>query len=249
MRYFIELAYNGNAYHGWQNQPNAISVQEVLEKALSTVLRNPISVVAAGRTDAGVHASQMYVHFDVEVLFDEKQLVFKLNSFLPSDIVIKSIFKVKDDAHARFDALSRQYLYRVSLAKNVFNTDFSYLINNELDLDKMNEACKILFSYKNFQCFSKSKTDVKTYNCDIKFANWSVFADELHFVIQADRFLRNMVRAIVGTMIEIGSGKLEVEDLHTIIQSKDRGEAGFSVPAKGLFLTKIDYPESIKLKS
>lgn len=246
MRYFIELAYNGKAYHGWQNQPNAISVQEVLEKGLSTLMRDTISVVAAGRTDAGVHALQMFAHFDVDQELDTEQLVFKLNSFLPSDIAIKAFFKVHDQAHARFDALSRQYLYRVSLSKNVFNNDLSYLVSNKLDLDKMNKACKILFDYKDFQCFSKSKTDVKTYNCDIMFANWKLENNELHFTIKADRFLRNMVRAIVGTMIEIGSGKLETEDLHTIIQSKDRGEAGFSVPAKGLFLTHIEYPESIK---
>ena len=249
LRYFIELAYNGKAYHGWQNQPNAISVQEVLEKALSILLRDPISIIAAGRTDAGVHASQMFAHFDVEEEFIKEQLVFKLNSFLPSDISIKTIFEVQDEAHARFDALSRQYLYRVSLSKNVFNNHLSYLVTNTLDIDKMNEACKILFDYKNFQCFSKSKTDVKTYNCDIIQAEWKLEMDELHFTIKADRFLRNMVRAVVGTMIEIGSGKLQVADLHTIIQSKNRSEAGFSVPAKGLFLTHIQYPKSIKQKN
>lgn len=248
MRYFLELAYNGKEYHGWQNQPNAISVQEVLEKALSTLLRDSISIVAAGRTDAGVHASQMFAHFDVEKEFDKEQLIFKLNSFLPTDIAVKTIFEVHNEAHARFDALSRQYLYRVSLSKNVFDTHLSYLVNNTLDIDKMNEACKILFDYKDFQCFSKSKTDVKTYNCDIMQAGWKLEKNELHFVIKADRFLRNMVRAIVGTMIEIGSGKLKVEDLHTIIQSKNRSEAGFSVPAKGLFLTHIEYPKTIKLK-
>jgi tRNA pseudouridine38-40 synthase len=247
LRYFIELSYNGKNYHGWQNQPNAISVQEVLEKAMSTLLQEQVSVVGAGRTDAGVHASQMFAHFDNEVEFDENNLMYKLNSFLPNDIAIQNIFKVNPEAHARFDAVSRSYLYRISTSKNVFSSELSYLLNSELDINKMNAACKILFEYKDFQCFSKSKTDVKTYNCTIMEAHWKLENDELHFTIKADRFLRNMVRAIVGTMIEIGLGKLKVDHLHTIIKSKNRSEAGFSVPAHGLFLAGIVYPNSIKL--
>ena len=246
MRYFIELAYNGKAYHGWQIQPNAITVQEVLEKALSTVLREDLSIVGAGRTDTGVHASQMFAHFNTEAPFEKASLIFKLNSFLPSDISIKSIEEVHPEAHARFSAVSRRYVYRVSLGKNVFSNDLAYTIITDLEVSKMNDACKVLLEYRDFQCFSKSKTDVKTYNCDIMFAQWTHEKGELHFHIKADRFLRNMVRAIVGTMISIGQGKLEVEDLHKIIQSKDRGKAGFSVPAHGLFLTEVDYPESIK---
>lgn len=246
MRYFIELAYNGKAYHGWQNQPNAISVQEVLEKALSTLLRETIAVVGAGRTDAGVHASQMFAHFDTETEFDTENLCFKLNSFLPKDVAIHSIFKVKDDAHARFDALSREYLYRISLQKDVFNNALAFQFTQDLDVAKMNEACKILFNYKDFQCFSKSKTDVKTYNCIIMKAHWQQVDNELHFVVKADRFLRNMVRAIVGTLLDIGTGKLTIDDLHKIIASKNRSEAGFSVPAHGLFLTEVAYPETIK---
>ncbi|WP_370478443.1 tRNA pseudouridine(38-40) synthase TruA [Tamlana flava] len=247
MRYFLELSYNGKAYHGWQNQPNAISLQEVIEKSLSTLLGEHIDIVGAGRTDAGVHAKQMFAHFDTEVDFDADNLAYKLNSFLPIDLAIHSVFKVKHDAHARFDALSRTYLYRITLQKNVFEFDNIYYVKQPLDVEKMNAAAKILFGYNDFQCFSKSNTDVKTYYCDIMKAEWFFQDDELHFVIKANRFLRNMVRAIVGTMVEIGLGKLRVDDLHTIIQSKKRSEAGFSVPAHGLYLTGIEYPEHIKL--
>ena len=247
MRYFIELSYNGSAYHGWQNQPSDISVQEVIEKALSTILKEPIAIMGAGRTDTGVHASQMFAHFDTNAVFKEEDLAYKMNSFLPKDIAIQSVFKVKKDAHARFDALSRAYLYRISLKKNVFNFDKAYYVKQDLNVDKMKEASKVLFQYKDFQCFSKSNTDVKTYHCDIMKAEWTFVNDELHFVIKADRFLRNMVRAIVGTMIQIGLGKINVEDLHAIIKSKNRSEAGFSVPAHGLYLTQVEYPDNIKL--
>ena len=246
MRYFIEFSYKGTAYHGWQYQPNAISVQQVLEEALSKMLRTKISVMGAGRTDAGVHALQMFAHFEMEDSFDMDLIMFKLNCYLPKDIAIQSIFKVNDKAHARFNAISRTYNYRISTKKNVFASDFAYHVFFDLDVVKMNEACKILFQYKDFQCFSKSNTDVKTYYCIIKEAFWKVENNELIFTITADRFLRNMVRAIVGTMIEIGLGKLEVNQMHDIIKSKDRSEAGFSVPANGLFLTKIVYPDTIK---
>ena len=247
MRYFIELAYNGKMYHGWQNQPDTVSVQEVLEKGLSILLTSNVSITGAGRTDAGVHATQMFAHFDSDVIFEEENLAFRLNAFLPKDIVIYSIFKVNSEAHARFDATSRSYLYRVSTIKNPFSTDDAYFFRPELDIEVMNKACEVLFEYHDFQCFSKSNTDVKTYNCEIKSASWKQVRDELHFEISADRFLRNMVRAIVGTMIDIGMGKISIEDLHDIIKSKDRSQAGYSVPAHGLYLTKIEYPETIKL--
>lgn len=249
MRYFLEFSYNGKAYHGWQNQPNAISVQEVLEKALSTLLQCDISVMGAGRTDAGVHASQMFAHFDFEGAFEAKDLVYKLNSFLPKDIAVSDVFLVQAEAHARFDALSRTYTYKIATSKNVFDYDFAYQLQLALDVEAMNEACKILCQYKDFQSFSKSNTDVKTYHCAIKEAYWTEKYNELVFTIKADRFLRNMVRAIVGTMVNIGLGKLKPEDLHAIIKSKNRSEAGFSVPAQGLFLEKITYPESIKIKA
>ena len=247
MRYFIELSYNGTAYFGWQKQPKVISVQEVIERGLSLLLKETEAIMGAGRTDTGVHAKQMFAHFDTDVVFNEADLVFKLNSFLPKDIAIQSVFKVKPDAHARFNALSRTYLYRISMQKNVFNFDNAYFVKQVLDVEKMQEASKILFQYTDFQCFSKVNTDVKTFNCELMQADWFFENAELHFVIKADRFLRNMVRAIVGTMVQIGLGKLEVEDLHTIIKSKNRSEAGFSVPAHALYLTKIEYPNDIKL--
>jgi tRNA pseudouridine38-40 synthase len=247
LRYFIELSYNGKAYHGWQNQPNAISVQQVLEEALSVLLQTKIEIIGAGRTDTGVHATQMFAHFDVEFEIDIPNLVYKLNSFLPNDISIHDMFKVKDDAHARFDAISRTYHYKISTTKNVFTTDFAYRFQVPLDVKKMNDACSILLQYKDFQSFSKSNTDVKTYYCNIEKAEWIEEQNGLIFIITADRFLRNMVRAIVGTMINIGLGKIQVKNLISIIESKNRSEAGFSVPAHGLYLTQITYPESLKL--
>ncbi len=247
LRYFIELSYNGSAYHGWQNQPNAISVQEVIEKSLSTLLDEPIAIVGAGRTDAGVHAKQLFAHFNTEVSFDNDNLVYKLNAFLPNDIAILDLFKVKPDAHARFDALSRTYLYRIALKKNVFTYNTAYFVKQTLAIEKMKQASKVLFEYNDFQCFSKSNTDVKTYHCNIMQCDWQLIDDELQLTIKADRFLRNMVRAIVGTMINIGLGKLSVEDLHDIIKSKNRSEAGFSVPAHALYLIKVTYPNDIKL--
>lgn len=247
MRYFIELSYKGTAYFGWQKQPKVISVQEVLERILSLLLRETIVIMGAGRTDTGVHAKQMFAHFDTDIVFNEANLVYKLNSFLPKDIAIQAIFKTKPEAHARFDALSRTYLYRITTQKNVFNFDNVYHVKHVLNVEKMQEASGILFQYKDFQCFSKVNTDVKTYNCELMQADWFFENDELHFIIKADRFLRNMVRAIVGTMLQIGSEKLEVADLHNIINSKNRSEAGFSVPAHALYLTTIEYPNDIKL--
>lgn len=245
MRYFIELSYNGKAYHGWQNQPNAISVQEVVEDALSKLKGEPVSIVGAGRTDAGVHAKQMFAHFDSESEVDCDNLQYKLNAFLPKDVAIHTVFEVKPEAHTRFDALSRTYVYRLALEKNVFNFDAAYLMKKPLDIEAMNAASKILLGHKDFQCFSKTHTDVKTYYCNIMKADWNHVNDELHFTIKADRFLRNMVRAIVGTLINIGLGKITIEDLNTIIASKNRSEAGYSVPAHGLYLTRIEYPENI----
>ena len=247
MRFFIELSYNGKAYHGWQNQPNAISVQEVLEKVLSTLLKKNISIMGAGRTDAGVNASQMFAHFDFEDKIDFKDLIYKLNSFLPRDIAVVDVFEVKPETHTRFDALTRTYTYKISTVKNVFEYDFAYQVQLPLNLEAMNQACEILLKYSNFQCFSKSNTDVKTYNCDIKEAFWTINSKQLIFTITADRFLRNMVRAIVGTMVNIGLGKLKPEDLHTIIASKNRSKAGFSAPAHALYLERIVYPDTIRI--
>ena len=244
MRYFIELSYNGKDYHGWQNQPNAITVQSVVENALSKLLRNDITIVGAGRTDTGVHAKQMFAHFDTLEEIDTNFLTLKLNAFLPKTIAIHNIHKVKNNAHARFDALSRCYIYKINTHKDVFIFDNSYYFNKELNIDILQSACDILFKYKDFKCFSRTHTDVKTYLCEIMSASWSKTEDEcLIFKIKADRFLRNMVRAIVGTMLEIGIGKKSLEDLHAIIASRDRSTAGPSAPAHALYLTKIEYPK------
>ncbi len=245
MRYFLEFAYNGKSYHGWQNQPNAISVQEVIENALSILLRNKTELVGAGRTDSGVHAKQMFAHFDVDIPLDLDELLYKLNSFLPADISIYNIHEVSDNAHARFDAVSRTYEYWITQSKNPFLGDFAYCLKTPLDINKMNAASKILFEYDDFQCFSKSRTDVKTYICHIMEADWRLDHEKLIFTIKADRFLRNMVRAIVGTLLEVGTGKFSKEDVKKIIESKNRSKAGVSVPAHGLYLTKVEYPVSI----
>lgn len=246
-RYFIWFAYNGNAYCGWQVQPNGLSVQEVLTKALCTILRTgDIEIVAAGRTDAGVHARNMAAHFDIESdLPAEFDLTNKLNSLLPVDISVREIREVKPDLHARFDALSRRYEYHLVLHKDVFRHPFAMRIYNPLDFNRMNEAAKLLFEYTDFTSFSKLHTDVKTNNCKIMYAIWQQKDDEWIFTVEADRFLRNMVRAIVGTLLEVGRGKITIEDFRNIIEAKNRCNAGSSVPAKGLFLVAVNYPENI----
>ncbi len=244
LRYFLSLSYFGEAYHGWQRQPNAISVQEVLEQALSTLLRNPIAIVGAGRTDAGVHARQIFAHFDAEQELPP-DLTHRLNRYLPEDIAVKGIYSVPEDAHARFSATSRTYEYHIVLEKDPFQRDRAYLLQRSLNVDQMNAAAEILTSYEDFECFSKSNTDVKTFNCKISKAYWKEEGSLLIFTIKADRFLRNMVRAIVGTLLEVGEGKLTLEDVKAIIKSRNRSEAGVSVPAKGLYLTRVEYSDSI----
>lgn len=242
MRYFIEFAYNGKNYHGWQYQPNAASVQETLSKAVSVLLRNETELIGAGRTDSGVHARQMFAHFDTEADFNKNTLVSKLNSYLPKDIVVFNIHQVADEAHARFDAKKRTYEYHIHTFKDAFENEQSWYLHQKLDLEKMNQGAKMLFEYQDFQCFSKVHTDVMTFNCSIFEAHWKKDRNRIVFTIAADRFLRNMVRAIVGTLTEIGSGKKNLEDLRTIIENKDRNQAGASAPAHGLFLTKVEYP-------
>lgn len=244
-RYFLELSYNGKQYHGWQKQPNAISVQAVIENALTTLLRNPVEIVGAGRTDAGVHARQMYAHFDISKTVALSELKHRLNAFLPRDISIHRISNVIETAHARFEAISRTYEYWIIDRKNPFLTDYAYLVHQELDLDKMNEAAQLFFDYSDFQSFSKSNTDVKTYNCEIMQAFWKTDDEKLTFTVQADRFLRNMVRAMVGTLLAVGKGQISKEDVKKIIESKNRSKAGVSVPAHALYLTKVEYPDHI----
>lgn len=242
MRYFIKLAYNGTPYHGWQIQPNAASVQETLNKAFSVLLHSEISLMGAGRTDTGVHAKEMYAHFDFDASFDISKLVHKLNSFLPKDIVIYNILPVDEEAHCRFDATKRTYEYHINIFKDAFLQDQSWYFNQELDVDLMNEAAKLLLNYTDFQCFSKVNTDVNTFDCSIFEAYWKKEDNKLIFTISANRFLRNMVRAIVGTLVNIGLRKINLDDFIAIIESKNREKAGFSVPAHGLYLTKIAYP-------
>ena len=286
-RYFIHLAYNGACYNGWQTQPNLPTVQETLEKALSTLLRQPIAVVGCGRTDTGVHASDFYAHFDVQesksLRVEESKsnedslscdlldsLTFKLNNLLPPDIAIFDIFPVADNAHARFDATARTYQYHVSDRRLPFRQGQYCRIYFRPDLEKMNEAARVLMEYDDFTSFAKLHTQVKTNICHLTEARWDFVpvenyelkvkseadADEkliTHnseliteyewvFTIRSNRFLRNMVRSVTGTLLDVGRGKLDIDGLREIIEQKDRCAAGVSMPACGLFLTKVEYP-------
>jgi len=245
-RYFIHLAYKGTNYHGWQIQPNAVTIQQTLNEALSVILRENINLIGAGRTDAGVHASSFYAHFDLnpEQNIDINQLVFKLNCYLPHDIAIYNIYPVSNKAHARFDAISRTYKYYMFTCKNPFYTDTSYFLFKKVNVERMNEVCSLLKNYNNFTSFSKRSTETKTNLCDIYRAEWIKKGDKLIFTVEANRFLRNMVRALVGTMIEVGEGKLSLEEFTNIIEGQDRTLARYSFPANGLFLTDIKYPKS-----
>ena len=244
MRYFVELSYDGTPFVGWQRQPSGDSVQSCLEDALSILFRKPLSIVGAGRTDAGVHAHQLFAHVDLDEHVDQ-DLTFRLNKLLPKEIAVRNIIAVAQDAHARFDAVSRSYRYHITTQKNPFLQKRSYQFAKPLDLDLMNQAAKILIDHKNFKCFSKSKTDVKTYVCDIQQVHWQQNGSELVFFIQANRFLRNMVRSIVGTLIEVGLRKISISDFEAILASRDRSQAGYSVPAHGLYLEKVNYPKHI----
>jgi len=244
-KYFIYLAYNGTNYHGWQIQPNALTVQETLNSALSTLLQEEIETVGAGRTDTGVHASFFTAHFESlnNKLDKEKKWVYKLNGILPNDIVINKITGVSPDAHARFDALSRTYKYYISKKKDPFNSEFSCLLYGQLDVNIMNKASLLLYDYTDFTSFSKLHTDVKTNNCRVSLVKWEQTGNQIIFTIKADRFLRNMVRAIVGTLLEVGRGKMGIDEFRKIIESKNRSQATASAPAHGLFLTNIEYPK------
>lgn len=243
-RYFLELAFNGSKYHGWQIQKNAVSVQEILNKALSTLLRQSIETVGCGRTDTGVHATQLYAHFDTSEEIDtrEGRFNFRLNSMLPYDMTVKRSIKVAPDAHARFDAIRRAYQYHVHFCKDPFRHERSWLLRNRPDMELMNQAAQILLEYRDFSCFSRSNTQTFTNNCVINLAQWVEVENGMVFHISADRFLRNMVRAIVGTLMDVGKRKIKPEDIRQIIESKNRSNAGASVPACGLYLTEVIYP-------
>lgn len=244
MRFFIELTYKGTDYHGWQVQPNATSIQSEINKAISTIFNTEIEVTGAGRTDAGVHAKQMFAHFDLLEEFDISQTLSKLNGILPKDIAIINIYKVNENAHSRFDAISRTYHYYLIQQKNSFKQD-AYLIHKKLNVIAMNKACSFLLGEQDFTSFSKANTQNFTNNCNVMLVKWEQIEDELVFTIQADRFLRNMVRAIVGTLLKVGEGKIAAEDIQAIIAKKDRCSAGVSVPAHALFLSKVEYPKHI----
>ena len=241
MRYFIKLAYSGTNYHGWQYQPNASSVQETMNKAVSTILNTEINLMGAGRTDTGVHSKEMYAHFDFEKSLEIESVIHKLNSFLPKDITVYDIIPVPAAAHTRFDAVKRTYEYHINTFKDPFLQEQSWYFHQHLDIDLMNQAAQLLFDHTDFQCFSKVNTDVNTFDCTVFEAHWSKENEKLIFTISANRFLRNMVRAIVGTLINIGLHKITLTDFDAIIKSKNRDKAGFSVPARGLYLTKIEY--------
>ena len=248
-RYFIHMAYDGTDYHGWQVQPNGITVQEVMENALSTLLREKLSLTGAGRTDTGVHAARFIAHFDLSdrtndetsLSPDDPQFLFKLNRFLPKDVVVYSIQKVSPELHARFSASSRTYHYHISTLKPLFNRNYAHYNFGKLDVEAINRCCQIILETKDFTSFSKLHTDVKTNNCDVSQASWKEVDGGYLFEIKADRFLRNMVRSLVGTLMEVGQGKLDSEGFRAIVDAKDRGKAGQSAPAKGLFLVDIEY--------
>jgi tRNA pseudouridine38-40 synthase len=249
MRYFFEIAYNGKQYSGWQAQPNAIGIQAVVEDALKKIFREDIPIVGSGRTDAGVHCEQQFFHCDIQQTFDPSKYVLKLNGILPYDIAIRSIRAVKEEANARFDATSRSYQYRITRVKNPFSEGLMFHFFKNVDIEKMQEAAQLLLGTHDFECFSKVKTDVNHFGCTITDARWgmSYAGDQLFFDISANRFLRGMVRAIVGTLLDVGGGKTSIDEFRSILASKDRGQAGANVAAHGLYLCKVDYPTDIFL--
>lgn len=245
MRYFIELAYKGTAYNGWQRQNNALGVQQVIEEALSKVLRSPVEIMGSSRTDTGVHAEQQYAHFDWEEIPDTKSLVHKLNGLTPYDVAIKSIFAVPDDTNSRFAATHRRYEYRISRSKNPFLQNLAYTAKADVDLQKMNEAAALLLKHIDFESFSKIHTSVNNFRCSISEAKWEERGEMLIFSIQANRFLRGMVRALVGTLLDVGKGKRSVADFEELILAKNRKKAGAQAPAEGLFLIEVGYPAEL----
>lgn len=242
-RYFLYFSYVGTHYHGWQIQPNANSVQSEIENALSTIHQQKTEVVAAGRTDTGVHAKLMVAHFDSDIDWEQRSFVHRMNLMLPKDIGIEKIIKVSNKAHARFDAISRTYRYLICQPKNPFLQGRAYQYKHQFDLNSMNAATKLLLGERDYSCFSKSRTQTFTNNCNILSASWKEEGELLVFNIAANRFLRNMVRAVVGTLIEVGEGKRSVDNIHELIESKNRSNAGKSVPAEGLYLVDVSYPK------
>lgn len=247
MRYFFTIAYRGTKYHGWQKQPNASTIQQKVEEVFSAILNQNIDITGSGRTDSGVHATRQVFHVDLPIEVHSGQLLFKANKMLPADVALVDVKAVKDEVHARFDALSRSYQYKIINQKDAFSADQAYYFIKGLDIQKMNEAAALLFDFKDFESFSKVKTDVFTFNCEIFEAEWKQEGAMLVFYISANRFLRGMVRAIVGTLMEVGQHRISSEDFKHIIAEKKRTSAGRSVPAHGLYLTEVRYPQEIYL--
>ena len=245
MRYFFEISYFGQQYSGWQSQANALGIQSVVEEALSTLFRRPLKIVGSGRTDAGVHCEQQFFHADIEDPFEPAQLMAKLNSYLPPDVAIKSVRPVRSDAHARYSALSRTYEYRISLEKNPFLNGRALRWHKSLDMQTMNRATALIVGTHDFTAFSKVKTDVNHFICEVKSAQWKFSGGALTFRITANRFLRGMVRALTGTLLDVGIGKLTTKEFKAIMKSRDRRKAGANVAPQGLYLTRVAYPRSV----
>lgn len=243
----MDLSYKGTNYHGWQVQKNASSIQEVVHQALSTLFQKPVECVASGRTDTGVHAQQQIVHFDSEQPLETSNFSHKLNVLLPYDIAVNSISQVGEHAHARFDAIRRTYHYQIHTRKDPFKAGYSYYYHQALDLKSINEAIKLLKETTNFMAFSKVKTDVKTFDCEIFDISWETYEGGHRFVVSANRFLRGMVRALVGTLLDVGLSKTNLGDLQKIIKIGDRSLAGRAVPPEGLYLFRVEYPKNVYL--
>lgn len=248
MRYFFEISYNGTHYNGWQSQLNATGVQSVVEETMTKLFREKIEITGSGRTDTGVHCEQQFFHCDIEKVFDESQFLQKLNSFLPKDIAIHSIRRVRENASARYDAVERSYRYEITRSKNPFLDGLAWHYFKELDIAVMNQAAALLLGEHDFECFSKVKTDVNHFRCDVKRAEWKEVDDRLYFHITANRFLRGMVRAVVGTLLDVGTNKISTKEFQNIIKGRDRKKAGANVPPHGLYLTKVKYPPTVFLK-
>jgi len=245
MRYFIELSYKGTAYNGWQKQNNSLGVQQLVEEAMSKVLRTEIELTGSSRTDTGVHAEQQFAHFDFAEIPDTEQLVYNINGLIPFDIAVRRIFAVPDDVNSRFAATHRRYEYRITRSKNPFLINQVYMLRAELNVAAMNEAAALLLKYDDFESFCKLHTNVNNFRCAISEAFWRQNGEFLIFSVKSNRFLRGMVRALVGTLLEVGKGKKTVSDFEKVIQSKDRKKAGAQAPAEGLFLVEVGYPESL----
>lgn len=248
MKYFFEIAYHGKNYAGWQNQANAIGIQSIIENTLSQMFRTEIKIIGSGRTDTGVHCEQQFFHCELEKAFEPDSLIQRMNSFLPKDIVVKDIRRVKPEANARFDALERTYQYRITRRRNPFLEGLTWHYFRPLDIQTMNKAATLLLGEHDFECFSKVNTDVNHFLCNIKKAEWRERGLMLVFTITANRYLRGMVRSIVGTLLDVGSGKTSMKEFQAIIQSRDRKSAGANVPPQGLYLVKVKYPSRIFIR-